>query len=171
MDIKRQMLRHFLAALAYRTQKALRDAPEGFGDFRVDKFTRTPRELILHMTGVILYARSMFTGGDTWPHKMPSFEQEIQRFHDTLEELGRHIDLGKDPSGTTLERLLQGPLSDAMTHVGQIALLRRLYGSPVPGENFLMADIDPSNLSPDQADPVSPDKDPVIPGQEGEPEK
>jgi hypothetical protein len=168
MDAKRQMIQHFLATLAYRTQKALRNAPEGFGDFRVDSFTRTPHELILHMTGVISYARSTFVASETWPRKMPSFEQEVLRFHDTLEELGRLTDSGKDPTGTTLQRLLQGPLSDAMTHIGQIALLRRLYGSPVPGENFMLADIDPGNLSPKQPHPVSPDKTPVKPGQEGE---
>ncbi len=128
---------------------------------------RTPHELLLHMTGVIGFARSLFDGGECWPNKMPALEQEVERFHETLEELARHIDSGKDPSGTTLERLLQGPLSDAMTHVGQIAMLRRLYGSPVPGEGFMLADINPDNLSSSQSEPVSPDKKPIKPGQEG----
>lgn len=171
MNDKRLIIRHFLATLAYRAQKALRDAPEGFADFRVDSFTRTPHELILHMTGVVCYARSHFDNCESWLSKMPSFEEEVRRFHDSLEQLARHIDSGENPSGTTLERLLQGPLSDAMTHVGQIALLRRLFGSPVPGENFIVAGIDPANLSPEQPDPVSPDKHPVKPGQEGEDEQ
>ena len=168
MDTKRQMLRHFLAALAYRTQKALRDAPEGFADFRVDEFVRTPHELLLHMTGVVKYAVTLFEGGDSWPNKAPTFREEILRFHETLESLGRHLDTGIKLKETTLERLLQGPLSDAMTHAGQIALLRRLYGSPVPGEGFMLADINPNNLSANQPDPVRPDEKPIKPGQEGD---
>ncbi len=168
MDVKRQMLRHFLAALAYRTQKALRGAPDSFGDFRAESFVRTPHELLLHMTGVIMCARSLFDGGETWPGKMPTFREEVLRFHETLESVAHHLDVGTPLKETTPERLLQGPLSDAMTHAGQLALLRRLFGSPVPGESFMLADIDPRNLGPDQPEPVSPDKEPVKPGQEGD---
>jgi hypothetical protein len=168
MDSKRQIIRHFLASIAYRTQKALRGAPEGFADFRVDSFVRTPHELILHMTGVIGFACSLYDGRDSWPNKLPAFKDEIERFHQTLKELGEYIDSSKNPKGTSLERLLQGPLSDAMTHAGQIALIRRLFGSPVPGEGFMLADINAENLSSNQPDPVSPDKIVVKPGQEGE---
>lgn len=168
MDDKRRILRHFLAALAYRTQKALRDAPEGFADFRAESFMRTPRDLILHMTGVVGFARSLFDDGDAWPNKLPTFADEIERFHRTLEALGRHLDSGQEPRDTTLERILQGPLSDAMTHVGQIALLRRLYGSPVPGEGFMLADIRADNLTSNQPPPVKPDTVPIKPGHEGE---
>ena len=168
MDDTRRVLRHFLATLAYRTQKALRDAPEGFADFRVDSFARTPHDLILHMTGVVGFARSLFDNGDAWPNKLPTFAEEVERFHNTLEALGRHLDSGREPRDTTLERILQGPLSDAMTHVGQIALLRRLYGSPVPGEGFMLADIRADNLTSNQPPPVRPDKVPIRPGQGGE---
>ena len=168
METNRQLIRHFLATLAYRTQKALRDAPEGFADFRLETFVRTPHDLILHMTGVIGYARSLFDGGEAWPNKTPTFTEEVERFHQTLEALGAHLDSDSKPSGTTLERVLQGPLSDAMTHVGQLAMLRRLYGSPVLGEGFMLADIRSDNLSSDQPLPVKPDKTPIKPGQEGE---
>lgn len=168
MDNKRQIIKHFLATIAYRTQKALRDAPEDFADFRIDSYVRTPHELILHMSGVIGFARSLFDNGIAWPNKLPTFKEEIERFHETLEELGKYLDSDQEPKETTLERLLQGPLSDAMTHVGQIALLRRLYGSPVPGEGFMLADVSADNLSSNQPEPVSPDKNPIKPGQEGE---
>jgi hypothetical protein len=56
------------------------------------------------------------------------------------------------------ERLLQGPFSDAMTHAGQLAMLRRLAGSPVPPENFIVAAIDPDHFGPHQPDPTSPDE-------------
>ena len=168
MDGKRRIIRHFLATLAYRTQKALRDAPDGFADFRVESFARTPHDLILHMTGVVGFARSLFDDGDAWPDKMPTFKDEVERFHRTLEALAEHLDSEREPHDTTLERILQGPLSDAMTHVGQIALLRRLYGSPVPGEGFMLADIRSDNLTANQPPPVKPDKVPIQPGQEGE---
>ncbi len=165
MNNKQHMLRHFLAALAYRTQKALRDAPEDFADFRIRDFVRTPHEIVLHMTGVILYARSMFEKIDTWPKKCATFKEEVERFHRELENLARHFDSGTEVEGVSPEQFLQGPLADAMTHVGQLAMLRRLHGSPVPGENFIKADVRSDNLTFNQPPPVSPDKDPIKPGQ------
>jgi len=164
MDVKRQMLRHYMAALAYRTQKALRDAPESFADFRAKPGVRTPHELLFHMTGVIGYARTFFIGGEWRPERMATFREEILRFHEILESLGHHLDKGTPLKGTTPEKMLQGPFSDAMTHAGQLAMLRRLFGSPVPPENFIVAAIDSHNLDPDQPDPVSPDKEWEEPG-------
>ena len=158
MNDKRFMLRHFLAAIAYRTQKALRGAPESFGDFQAGSQIRTPAELVRHMTSVLGYARTHFIGGTYWPDPLPDLGAEIARFHEMLESLGQHLAEGTELKGTTEEQLLQGPFSDAMTHAGQLALLRRLSGSPVPPENFIVADIDPDNLGSSQPEPVSPDK-------------
>ena len=159
MNEKRALLRHFLAALAYRTQKALRDAPPEFGSFQAGNDVRTPAQLVCHMTSVLGYARTLFVGGKYWPEPLPALAHEIVRFHEMVADLARHIDAGtpllKD---TTEEQLLQGPLSDAMTHAGQLAMLRRLAGVAVPPENFVRASIDPERLGADQADPVSPDK-------------
>ncbi len=157
MDARRAMLRHFLAALAYRTQKALRGAPPEFADFRAAPKVRTPHELLLHMDSVLGYARTFFVGGEYRPEAMPTFAEEVARFHRKLESLARHLESGAPLRGTTPERLLQGPFADAMTHAGQLAMLRRLAGSPVPPENFIVADISPDNLGPDQPPPVSPD--------------
>jgi len=154
--VKRALLKHYLAALAYRTQKALRGAPKNFGSFSLRSDVRTPQELVQHMTSVIGYARTFFIGGEWHPKMLSSFDAEIDRFHDTLKDLGRCID-SKDPKGTTFENLLQGPLSDAMTHAGQLAMLRRLAGSPVKAENFIYADVNPKNLSRNQPKPVAPD--------------
>ena len=151
------MLRHFLAALAYRTQKALRGAPDSFGDFQPGNQGRTPSELVRHMTSVLGYARTHFIGGMYWPDPLPDLRAEVSRFHEMLESLAQHLADGTELNGTTEERLLQGPFSDAMTHAGQLALLRRLSGSPVPPENFIVADVDPANLGSSQPDPVSPD--------------
>lgn len=157
-DEKRELLRHFLAALAYRTQKALRDAPAGFGEFRPQDGVRSPAELVRHMTSVLGYACTLFTGGRYQAEPLPTLDAEIARFHEMLETLGRHIDGGAPlGQGVTVERLLQGPLADAMTHAGQLALLRRLSGSPVPPENFVFADIDSARLGREQPPPARPD--------------
>lgn len=159
MDDRRKLLNHFLAALAYRTQKALRDAPDDFGSFQAMENVRTPAELVRHMTSVLGYARTFFIGGHYRPEPLESLDEEIERFHEMIGLLSQH--LRDDPflEGLTEERLLQGPLSDAMTHAGQLALLRRLAGAPIPPENFIVAEIKPERLGRDQPRPVSPDKE------------
>ncbi|MBZ0269201.1 hypothetical protein K8I85_13690, partial [bacterium] len=166
-----RFLRHFLAALAYRTQKAVRDAPPSYADFRIAPNVRTPHELVWHMTGVIGYAANLFHGTPFTPERLDTFPAELKRFHATLEELGRLFESGELPEGTTAEQFLQGPLADAMTHAGQLAMLRRCAGSPVPPENFFLADIHTSNVGPEQAPPRAPkvgwrpDQPPPSPGR------
>ena len=159
MDEKRSLLRHFLAALAYRTQKALRDAPPDFPSFRAAPKVRTPHELIRHMDSLLGYSRTLFIGGRYRPPDFPQFAAAVAHFHEVLEDVARHLELGTEFRGVTAEIILQGPFSDAMTHAGQLALIRRLAGAPVPPENFVFATISPSNLGPEQPPPVSPDDD------------
>ena len=158
MPESRRLLQHFLAALAYRTQKALRGSPDGFADFRARPNVRTPHELLWHMTGVIGYARTMLHGGAFAPPRLDSFDEEIARFHETLTALRDDFADDALTARITDEQFLQGPLADAMTHAGQIALLRRLAGSPVASENFIFADVNARNVSPDQAAPRAPDE-------------
>lgn len=153
---ERALLRHYLAATAYRTQKALRGAPVGYADFRAAPGVRTPHQLLRHMSDVLGYARTLFTGGSWRAETLPTFADEIERFHAVLEDLGRRIDEGEFDRVST-GALLQGPLADVMTHAGQLAMLRRLQGSPVPPENFVAADVDPGNLGRDQAAAADPD--------------
>jgi hypothetical protein len=157
MTDTRAMLRHFLAAIAYRTQKALRGAPPDFGGYQAGAQVRRPADLVRHMTSVLGYARTYFVGGRYWPEPLEDLNAEVARLHDTIEDLARHLEAGTPLRGTTEERMLQGPFADAMTHAGQLAMLRRLAGSPVPPENFIEAAIDPGNLGPAQPDPISPD--------------
>jgi hypothetical protein len=157
MDTQRKLLRHFLAALAYRTQKALRGAPESFPSFRAAPTVRTPHELVHHIDSVIGYARTFLIGGEYREEMLADFEAEVQRLHATVEDVALHLRLGTPFEGITPERMLQGPFADAMTHAGQIAMLRRFAGSPVPSENFVYADVDTDNLSSDQPLPVRPD--------------
>ena len=154
----RELLRHFLAALAYRTQKALRGAPESFGDFRVEPGVRTPKELVRHMQNVLGYARTLFVGGRYRAPLAATFAEQVAAFHEMLESLSEHLATDAPIGGMSEARLLQGPLADAMTHAGQLAMLRRLAGTPVPPENFIAADIDKENVGPNQPPPVSPDR-------------
>jgi hypothetical protein len=158
MNEKRQMLRHFLGALAYRTQKALRGAPEDFATFDAGDGVRTPTELVRHMASVLGYARTFFIGGKYWPEPLGSFSEEIERFHEILADLRELLDEGTPLIDTTEERMLQGPFSDAMAHAGQLAMLRRLHGQPVLSENFILADVSADNVSSNQPDPVAPDE-------------
>jgi hypothetical protein len=157
VNAPRQLLQHFLAALAYRTQKALREAPSGFADFRAGTHVRTPHELVWHMTGVIGYARTMLHGGDFAPPKLDVFEDEVVRFHTMLSLLRDDLGDARLQMKISDEQLLQGPLADAMTHAGQLAMLRRLHGAPVPSENFIYAAISATNVSESQPAPVAPD--------------
>jgi len=159
MDPQRGMRRHFLAALAYRTQKALRGAPADFAAFSPGDGVRSPIDLVRHMTSVLGYARTYFVGGRYWPDALPTLDAEVARFHEMLEDLARHLKAGTPlQHGMTPERLLQGPFADAMTHAGQLGILRRLAGSPVAPENFIVADIDGERCGPEQAEPTSPDE-------------
>ena len=127
-DRDKQLLQHFLAAIAYRTQKALREAPVHYADFPPGHEVRTPVEILRHMTSLMGYVRTFFIGGTypAMPEPLPTFADEIARFHEMLEEVGRYIAADQPPTDITTEQLLQGPFSDVMTHVGQLAILRRL---------------------------------------------
>lgn len=155
----RHLLQHFLAALAYRTQKAVRGAPPSFGEFDIGSNVRTPHELVWHMTGVIGYARTMLRGGIFEPPRLATFDEEVARFHETVHALWSDLADASLPAQISDEQFLQGPLSDAMTHAGQLAMLRRLHGSPVPSENFIFAGIESSNVSANQPPPNAPDRD------------
>jgi hypothetical protein len=159
MNDQRALLKHFLAALAYRTQKALRGAPADFSTFEAGFQVRTPHQLIRHMDDVLGYARTFFIGGSYRAPMLPDFAAAVAHFHETLADAAQHLEVGTGFRGTTAQALLQGPFSDAMTHAGQLAMLRRLAGSPVAPENFVFAAISQANLGLDQPLPVSPDKD------------
>src|SRR2546423_6984159 len=159
VDRDRQLLRQFLAAIAYRTQKALREAPDHYATFSAGNRVRTPAELLRHMTALMGYVRTFFQGGayPARPEPLPSFQDEIARFHGLLEAVGALLSSGASCS-ITAEQLLQGPFADTMTHVGQLALLRRLADSPIAPENFIYADIRADRLHADQPPPARPDQ-------------
>ncbi len=155
---ERRLLRHFLATIAYRSQKAVRGAPAEFSEFRAARGVRTPHELVRHMSDVLGYARAHLRG-DSWrARRLPTFDEEVERLHEILDDLSAQLATVGLADGLP-DRLLQGPLSDAMSHAGQLAMLRRLAGSPVPPENFIVARIDANNVGTHQPDPESEDKE------------
>lgn len=157
--VERALLQHFLGAIAYRTQKALRGAPPSYPDFSAGSQVRTPVEILRHMTSLMGYVATLFEGG-TYPMKpepLPSFEDEINRFHEMVGRVAALLDSG-EPLSITHQQLLQGPFADTMTHVGQLAMLRRLCGAPVAPENFMFADIRKDRLGAEQPMPARPDE-------------
>jgi hypothetical protein len=157
MDRNQRLLRHFVAAIAYRTAKALRDAPPDYGAFAAGNQSRTPRRLVRHMSGVISYAIGLVTTPREILTDRSTYDAEVERFFELLRELSSEIRRREELDDRTAERLLQGPLADAMAHAGQLALLRRLVGSPIPPENFFDATIDAEHVGLEQPAAHSPD--------------
>ena len=140
-DPVREFLRHTLATLAYRAEKVLRDAPAEFGDFRVGPTSRTPREIVAHLGDLLEWALGLAQGQHRWsPVPELSWNDGCARFFDALYRLEKYLS-GREPLGWSAEKLFQGPIADALTHTGQLAMLRRLAGFPVRGENYAKADI------------------------------
>ena len=160
MNDKAHMVRHFLASLAYRFHKAVADAPEGFDNFEPDFGIRPPLAIVHHINGVLGYGKAALEKGDfDYWHKHPSLDWkgEIALVHEKLQEIDTVLASDGEIEGERFERLLQGPLSDAMTHVGQLAMLRRMAGSPIHAENFFKAAIKAGQVGEEQPAPVSPD--------------
>jgi hypothetical protein len=138
---KRAMLRHAVATLAYRGSKAIRSAPPEFATFRASDVTRTPLQLVAHLGDLFDWALSLAEGNQRWNVAVPgSWDDECARFFSTLERFDAYLASDR-PLGKPTERLMQGPVADALTHVGQLTMLRRLAQAPVRSENFAVADI------------------------------
>jgi hypothetical protein len=149
-DPKRQFLRHTLATIAYRAAKVERYAPPGFGNFQLGKHARTPVEIVAHLGDLFDWALSMAKGKSDWVQSKPgSWRKEVARFHASLLALDRYLS-SDAPLGATPEELFQGPISDALTHIGQIAIMRRQDNSPVRSEVYARADIAPGRVGEEQ---------------------
>ena len=143
-------LRHTLATLAYRAGKVLRDAPAGFGSFTPAPGSRTASQILAHMGDLFDWAVTLADGQHVWRDTPPGeWNTDVQRFFDTLRRFDDRVASGT-PLGFSAERLFQGPIADALTHVGQLAMMRRLAGAPVRGENYFKADIAAGRLDPSQ---------------------
>lgn len=149
-----EFLRHAVATLAYRASKTVADTSPDFGGFRCAAGVRSPAEIMAHMGDLFDWALSLADGQERWHDTGHiGWEEAVERFFKTLETFDRRLASGK-PLSTAAEKLFQGPVADALTHVGQIATMRRLWGHPCKGENYFLAQIEVGRAGRGQATPV-----------------
>jgi hypothetical protein len=152
-DPKRELLRHTVATLAYRGGKAVRSAPDGFGEFQAGEEVRTPEQILAHLGDRLEWALSIAAGQQNWHDSKPlAWEPGVRRFFAALQKF---VDLlaSSEPVQAPLEKLLQGPIADALSHLGQIAILRRLARAPVKRENYYVAGIEAGEWVPIKPSP------------------
>lgn len=152
-DSARELFRHTLATLAYRGGKALRGAPASFADFHAAEGVRTPGQILAHIGDLFDWALSIAQGQQKWNDSKPlPWDREVERFFAALKKFDDYL-----ASGTAiqspLDKLFQGPVADAFTHFGQIAILRRMAAAPIKGENYHKAAIEVGRVGADQAAP------------------
>lgn len=147
------MLRHTLATLAYRGGKAIRGAPEGFGDFKASPTSRTPSQILVHICDLMDWALTQAQGKQAWTDTTPgSWDDDTVRLFKAMRALDDYLASG-EPLGYEPGLIFQGAIADALTHVGQINYLRRMFGHPVRGENYFRADITAGRVEADQPAP------------------
>ena len=152
-DPVRQLLRHTLATVAYRGGKVLRGAPESFAGFSAGGTARTPAQILGHLGDLFVWALSMARGQQEWKEApVGAWNADVARFHATLQAFDDYL-ASDAPLQAPAEKLFQGPVADALTHVGQIAILRRLAGCAIRGENYFKADIVTGRVGAEQAAP------------------
>lgn len=151
-DPARELLRHTVATLAYRASRALLGAPEGFSIVRAAPSTRSAGEILAHMGDLFDWAVGMTRGEPNWRPVPPGeWSADVARFFDNLQQFDRALESSQS-LGFSCESMFQGPIADALTHVGQLATLRRIAGSPVLGENYFKAEMTIGRVGPDQAE-------------------
>jgi hypothetical protein len=149
----RELLRHSIATLAYRGGKAIRGAPEGFSDFKASEQTRTPGQILAHLSDLIDWALSMAKGTQEWHNSPPkSWDEGAKRFFAALQSFDDYL-ASDAPLDASADKLFQGPVADALTHVGQIAMLRGIAGSSIRGENYFKAEITIGRVGAEQTPP------------------
>jgi hypothetical protein len=150
-DSARRFLRHTLATLAYRAEKAVRGAPPQFAELRVGPSSRTAGEILAHMGDLMDWALWIARGEHRWQNSEPqAWDAECTRFFSAVKSLDDYL-AGQGPLGSSVERLFQGPIADALTHTGQLTMLRRLADAPVRGENYAKAEIVAGRVGREQA--------------------
>jgi hypothetical protein len=147
-------VRHLLATLAYRAAKVLRDVPPGFSVAQLSPAARQPLQIVGHMADLMAWGVSLCDGQSVWkPAGGADWDGEVRRFVDGMESLDRRLTAGA-VADDDARKLISGPLADALTHVGQLAMLRGRAGAPVTPESYAKADIVAGRLGLDQATPL-----------------
>ena len=153
MDDKRALLRHTVATVAYRGGKAVRGAPASFAKFAAGDPPKTPEQILAHIGDLFDWALSIAEGAQKWNNSTPlPWDEEVARFFAAVKRLDDYL-ASDAPIDTTPERLFQGAIADALTHVGQLAMMRRIAGCPIKGENYYQADIVAGRVGAEQSAP------------------
>lgn len=153
MTDARTLLRHALATVAYRGGKTIRNAPATFADYGAPETSRTPARILAHIGDLMDWALSMADGRPEWHDSPPlAWNKESERFFAALKKFDDFLASDK-PLQVPAEKLFQGPIADALTHVGQLAMLRRQAGCPMKGENYYVADIAVGRVGAEQSSP------------------
>ena len=149
----RDLLRHTLATLSYRGGKTLRGATADFAQFRAGENTRTPLEILAHIGDLMEWGLSIAKGKEAWKKAdSRTWDQEVARFFTSLRAFDDYL-ASTEPLGCSPQQLFQGAIADALTHVGQLAMLRGLAGNPMRGENYFVADIVTGRVGAEQSAP------------------
>jgi hypothetical protein len=153
METTRAFLRHTVATVAYRGGKALRSAPASFASYSPDGSDRTAVKIVAHIGDLYDWALSQAKGSEAWNDSTPlEWDAEVARFFTALQRFDDY--LASDAAlAATPEKIFQGAIADSLTHVGQLAMLRRLAGAKITGENYARADIAAGRVGPDQIPP------------------
>jgi len=152
-DPTRQLLRHTLATLAYRAGKALRGAPASFATYSTSVQPKTPAQILAHMGDLFDWALTLAKGPQQWHDSAPlTWEKEVDRFFNALKKFDDYL-ASNDALENSPDKLFQGPIADALTHTGQLAMLRRMAGAPMKGENYHRAEIVAGWVGFDQSPP------------------
>ena len=141
MDLKREVLRHMVATVAYRGGLAVVDAPESFASFRAHDTTRTPGEILAHIGDLLEGSLYLLKGEMVYLTSTPlPWKEESKRFFSAIKNLDSYL-ASDAPLACPVEKLVQGPIGDALTHVGQIVILRRMSGNPIRSAAYFTAEI------------------------------
>jgi hypothetical protein len=151
-DGTRDTLRQLAATLAYRAAKVLRDLPPDFSTFSIAPNARTAVQIVAHMGDLMKWATWLARGEHIWKAEgSDDWDGEVDRFFALLAEVDALIEA--DEFKGSVEKLIQGPFADALTHVGQLSMMRGAAGLAVRPESYARAEIVPGRVGRDQAAP------------------
>jgi len=146
LDLKRELLRHLTATLAYRAGIAVSDAPQNFAAFKVGAAIRTPGEILAHIGDLLQGSLYLMKGEFIYLNSAPlPWNEEVERFFNSAKDFDSYL-ASDAPLNQPIEKIIQGPISDALTHVGQIVMLRRAAGAPIRVESYFTAEIVPGEI-------------------------
>jgi hypothetical protein len=153
MNDSRTFLRHTLATVAYRGAKAIRNVDQNFAGYGAAETSRTPAKILAHIGDLMEWALAMSEGRRDWADSLPlTWDKECERFFTAVKKFDDYL-ASEKPLEVSAEKLFQAPIADALTHIGQIAMLRRMAGVPMKSEYYVIAEISVGRVGADQAAP------------------